>query len=295
MRKSAGVFFTVLLALFLSTAPCFAEGLRLVNNYPEENSRSSPPINLGIKLFFDRDIEKAYREQNKSCFKLLDDQKNPVPLEVLYTDEDPTYILVIAEPANDKDGLGSDREYRFEISPELQASEDFTLGTQEVITFRTRNTSMDMNINMALMGVMFVGMLVFSALSMRKQAKKAAAADDRQKVNPYKVAKETGKSVEEVVAKEEKRKRQNAKRKTQTGAPAAGKGGAEKKAEAEAADEAGEAGRRVKRVKGPRPIAAAGSSYKTGKKAAAEKKARDEAAQRAKAKPKGQGARKKKK
>ncbi|MDR2355178.1 MAG: hypothetical protein LBE16_03175 [Clostridiales Family XIII bacterium] len=293
MRKSVGVFCTVLLALFLSTVPCFAESLRLVENYPAEGSRSSPPINLGIKLFFDRDVSaEAYRDRNKDCFKLLDDTGRSVPLDVLYTESDPTYILVIAKPEDDKNGLGSDREYRFEISPELQAADDSVLETPKVITFRTRNTSMDMNINMVLMGVMFVGMLVFSAISMRKQAKKAAAVTDKQKVNPYKVAKETGKSVEAVVAKEEKRKQQTAKRKARTNPSASDKDKAAKEAENETAG-----GRRVKRVKGPRPIAAAGGRYRTGRKAAAEKRAREEAARRARGttKPKGQGARSKKK
>ncbi|MDR2295990.1 MAG: hypothetical protein LBD95_04250 [Clostridiales Family XIII bacterium] len=290
MRKSIGVFFMVLLpVLLLSTATCFAEGLRLVENYPEEGSRSSPPINLGIKLFFDRDVStEAYRAQNEACFKLLDEEDRSVPLRVLYTDADRNYILVVAEPENEKEGLGSDREYRFEISPELQAADDSTLETQKVITFRTRNTSRDMTVNMVLMGVMVVGMLVFSTLSMRRQARKAAAATaDKQRVNPYKVAKETGKSVTEIVAKEEKRKRQAAKRRAGAGASAADKDADAKDAESAAA--AG--GRRVKHVRAPRPIAAAGSGYKTGRKAAAEKKAREEAAQRAKGttKPKARG------
>ncbi|MDR2770942.1 MAG: hypothetical protein LBB57_02770 [Clostridiales Family XIII bacterium] len=291
MRKSIGVFFAVLLALFLSTAVVFAEELRLVNNYPEEGSRSSPPINLGIKLFFDRDVaSEQYREQNESGFKLLDDEGKSVPLKVLYTAAEPNYILVIAEPEDVKNGLGSDREYRFEISPDLQATDGSMLETQKVITFRTRNTSMDMNINMVLMGLMFVGMLVFSALSMRRQAKKTATADDKQKVNPYKVAKETGKSVAAVVAKEEKRKQRVASRKKTP--PDAGKDGDDPAAESAFVN-----GRRVKRVKGPRPISAAGSSYKTGRKAAAEQKARAEAERRAKGttKPKGQGVRNRKK
>ncbi|MDR2132818.1 MAG: hypothetical protein LBP30_05665, partial [Clostridiales Family XIII bacterium] len=207
---------------------------------------------------------------------------------------DPNYILVIAEPEDEKLGLGSDREYRFEISPELQAADGSMLETQKVITFRTRNTSMDMTVNMVLMGVMFVCMLVFSTLAMRRQMKKSSASDEKQKVNPYKVAKETGKSVTEIVAKEEQKRRRAAK-KIRTGASSADKGGADAEAETEKAPEADE--RRVKRVKAPRPIAAAGSSYKTGRKAAAEKKAREEAARRAKGttRPKARPARSKKK
>jgi hypothetical protein len=293
MRLSVGLFFAVLITLLLATAPAFAADLNLVNNYPEEGSRSSPPINLGIKLFFDKDVSaEEFREQNEACFKLSDEEGKTVPLRVLYTDADPTYILVIAEPEDEKNGLGSDKAYRFEISPELQAADGSALETPKVITFRTRNTAMDMNINMVLMGVMFVGMLVFSTIAMRRQAKKTAAADDKQKLNPYKVAKETGKSVTEVVALEERKKQKAAKKKTQANVPHADGAGA-----ADASENADAGRSRVKRVKGPRPIAAAGSAYRTGRKAAAEKKAREEAERRAKGttRPKGQGGKSKKK
>jgi hypothetical protein len=286
MRKSIGLFFTVLLTLFLSTVPSFAADLTLLSHYPEEGSRSSPPMNLGIKLFFDRDVSaKELRAQNETCFKLSDEEGKSVPLKVLYTDADPTYILVIAEPEDVKNGLGSDKEYRFEISPELQAMDGSLLETPKIITFRTRNTSRDMNINMVLMGVMFAGMLVFSAISMRRQAKKASSAEDKQKVNPYKVAKETGKSVTEIIAQEEKKKQKTEKKRAPTKVSNADSAGTSDKREDATA------GRRVKHVKGPRPIAAAGSSYRTGRKAAAEKKAREAAEQRARGttKPKGQG------
>jgi hypothetical protein len=291
--KKFGMVFTILLTIFLSTAPCFAEGLKLVNNYPEEGSNSSPPTNLGIKLFFDNDVSaRELRDLNKTCFTLWDDEGKSVPLEILYTDTDPNYILAIAEPEDTRDGLGSDREYRFEIAQELQAVDGSTLDAPEFITFRTRNTSRDMNLNMALMGVIVVGMLVFSTVSMRRQLKKNAAAEEKdQKVNPYRVAKETGKSVSEVVAQEEKKKKKDAKK----NASSASKDAAEKPAEESAS--ANEAGRRVKRVKGPRPIAAAGSSYRTGRKAAAEERARKEAARLAKGttKPKNKGTTKSKK
>jgi hypothetical protein len=283
--------FTVLLTLFLATAPCFAEGLKLVNNYPEEGSKASPPTNLGIKLFFDNNVTALeLREQNESCFKLWDDEGKSVPLEILYTETDPNYILAIAEPEDTKQGLGSDREYRFEITQELQALDGSTLDAPEFITFRTRNTDRDMGVNMALMGVMIVGMLAFSTISMRRQLKKNAASEGKeQKVNPYRVAKETGKSVSEVVAQEEKKKKKDAMKNTSS----ASKDAAVKPAEAPAS--AG--GRRVKRVKGPRPIAAAGSSYRTGRKAAAEERARKEAARLAKGttKPKNKSTKGKKK
>jgi hypothetical protein len=287
MRKSGGIVFAVILVFFMSTVTCFADGLNLVNNYPEEGNKASPPANLGIKLFFDNDVAaRELREQNESCFTLLDDEGKTVPLRVLYTDADPKYILVIAEPEDEKVGLGSDREYRFEIAQELQAVDGSTLDAPELITFRTRNTSMDMTINMVLMGVMVAGMLVFSTLSMRRQLKKSTASDEKQKVNPYKVAKETGKNVTDIIAQEEKKKQKNAKKNTPKGAA---------KDDAEAP--AGIDRRRVKHVKEPRPIAAAGSSYRSGRKAAAEKRAREEAERLAKGttRPKNKNVKSKKK
>jgi hypothetical protein len=291
MKRFAGIVVTVLFTLFLSTAPCFAEGLNLISNYPEEGGHSSPPTNLGIKLFFDNNVSaRELREQNKTCFKLLDDEGKSVPLEVLYKDADPNYILVIAEPEDARAGLGSDREYRFEIAQELQALDGSTLDAPEFITFRTRNTAMDTNINMALMGVMVVAMLGFSVISMRRQAKKSAASQEKaQKVNPYKVSKETGKSVTDIVAQEDKKKQKASKKGDSKDNKKTDRSGA---AATSAETRAGGVGNsRVKRVKGPRPIAAAGSSYRTGRKAAAEKKAREEAARMAKGttKPKNRG------
>ncbi|MDR3295752.1 MAG: hypothetical protein LBT26_08010 [Clostridiales Family XIII bacterium] len=270
--KRLGALLCLVLLTLLSPAAVFAAELTLVDNYPKEGSHSSPPQNLGIKLFFDRAIADAaenIREQNENCFTMTDPDGVQVPLQVLYTEKDPQYILVVAEPEDAKIGLGSDTEYTFTISEKLLSSDGTALGAPETITFRTRNTSVDMNVNMVLMGVMFVGMLVFSSMSMRRQAKKASAAESREKMNPYKIAKETGKSVEEIIEREAKRKQKEAKR--QDGAAKAGAkpGAAQEKTAAK--------GRRVKRVKGPRPIAAAGSAYRTGRKAAAERRVREAA------------------
>ncbi|MDR1571535.1 MAG: hypothetical protein LBS32_03320 [Clostridiales Family XIII bacterium] len=282
VKASAIMIFAALLAALLSTGVCLAEdSLKLLSNYPEEGANSSPPFNLGIKLFFDGDVaDESVREANEACFRMVGEDGAEVPLKPLYTEADPTYILVVAEPKDAKEGLGSDKEYRFTISGALQSADGLTLGEDETITFRTRNTSTDMTLSMVMMGIMVAGMLVFTTLSVRRQARKAAENDAKAKVNPYKVAKETGKSVEAIVEKEDRRKQRLAEQKKKQ---ASGKGGAAAEAPAP------EPGPRTKRVKRPRPISAAGSSYVSGRKAAAEKRAREEAARRAKGttKPKG--------
>ena len=108
------------------------------------------------------------------------------------------------------------------------------------------------------------------------EAKKQAEAmrEKESKVNPYKEAKKTGKSVEAIVEQDQKDK-----------AKAAAK--AAKKAAKEAEEEYNfdfddfdfeEEG--VYKVKAPRPIAAGGSTYITGRKAEAEKRAAELAARK---------------
>lgn len=65
-----------------------------------------------------------------------------------------------------------------------------------------------MTVNMVLMGVMMAAVVVLSTRTMKKSkdndGKDSKDKRDEKKVNPYKVAKEKGKSVEEVVAKDQK-------------------------------------------------------------------------------------------
>jgi hypothetical protein len=129
---------------------------------------------------------------------------------------------------------------------------------------------------MLMMFVMMGGMMVMTTKAATTEAKKQAEAmrEKESKVNPYKEAKKTGKSVEAIVEQDQKDK-----------AKAAAK--AAKKAAKEAEEEYNfdfddfdfeEEG--VYKVKAPRPIAAGGSAYITGRKAEAEKRAAELAARK---------------
>ncbi|MDR1136256.1 MAG: hypothetical protein LBL49_08790 [Clostridiales Family XIII bacterium] len=293
MRKFSSIISIVLLTLILSTGVCSAASLNLLRNYPEDGSTSSYPINLGIKLFFDGDISstESLREANQSCFSLTGADGKEVPILVLFPDDNNKYILVVAEPPDKNVGLGSNLEYTLTIGEELEAKNGAVLGEAQTISFTTRDSGADMKINMAMMAVMFVGMIGFSSFTMRRQAKKANETDDKAKVNPYKVAKETGKSVTEIVEKEEKRKKKAASSKP------GGAGGKPVGAASAEKDEDKYADKRVKRVGRPHPISEGGGVYRSGRKAAAEKRAREEAERRAKGttRPKKSTGKKKKK
>jgi hypothetical protein len=254
--------------MLASTCTSFAEGLNLIDNYPKEGSNTSYPVNLGIKLYFDGDVaSRDVRTQNEASFTLTGED-GVVPCKVLFTDTDPNYILVIAEPADATLGLGSNKEYQLQISENLSSADGSTLGEPYVLTFKTRNSAGDQTVSMVLMGVMFVGMLLFTMISARRKLRKDnEKAESQEKVNPYKKAKESGKSVEAIVAEEE-RKRQKAAAKAE-------KERMEPSTEAKLSAKTSKSGRRVKHVKRPHPRSEAGSTYVSGRKAAAEKRAKE--------------------
>lgn len=105
------------------------------------------------------------------------------------------------------------------------------------------------------MAVMMVGMIVFTT----RAAKKATEKEDQdagktKTVNPYKEAKRTGKSVEEIVAKDKQRKAKEAEAYAKKKA---------KEAEIMAAlEEEVEEISSNKRVSAPKPISVTGSDYK---------------------------------
>ena len=97
-------------------------------------------------------------------------------------------------------------------------------------------------------------MIIFSSLSAKRELKKQeeeAKAEDKIKVNPYKVAKETGKSVETIVAKTEKEKE-----KAKAHAEKKNKGKTEANSKVVSSD--ADAAKDTKRVTGPRPISVTG-------------------------------------
>jgi len=109
---------------------------------------------------------------------------------------------------------------------------------------------------------------------MKKQMAKAQEESAKeQKVNPYKVSKETGKSVQEVVEKDLKEKEKKARKENKKQGQETQSAGKTGKPEAEQ--------KKINhyKVSAPKPISLAGSTYKTGRKAEAEKKA--EAAKKA--------------
>ncbi|MHC1723236.1 MAG: Ig-like domain-containing protein [Aminipila sp.] len=266
MKKRIGAIVALtLLMVMMTTTLCFAGTLELEDSYPRNGDKGMQVENSGVKLYFNQNmINKNNEAANLKCVKLTDPKGKKLPIRVLYSPKEKGLVLVLV----DKQTLLSDSTYRLSVSGDIESASGDTLGEDVHIKFNTVDTSASMKANMVMMGLMMVAVIWASSKAAKKKdekEKEEATVDD--KVNPYKVAKETGKSVEAIVAKDQKDKEKHRKK-------------MEKKLAKEAQDEVLDdnvISNDNKRVKGARPISAGGSTYITGRKAAAEEAARRKA------------------
>ncbi|NLY71372.1 MAG: Ig-like domain-containing protein [Clostridiales bacterium] len=258
MKRVGTILSLLIIIVLLGTTFSFASDFTLVSTFPEEGSNKVHPTNVVIKLVFSENItSEEAQEANKDCFLITDSDRNVIDHTPLYNPE--KYPNEVWLRINDT--LVPDMEYKLVISETVRSSEGNTLDESIVLNFSTRDTSSYNSGYMILMILMVVGMIAFSVWEARKKEKKEDITE--KKINPYKEAKRTGKSVEEIVEKIEKEKAKAEKRR-------------EKEMVREEKTEPEREG--VYRVKVRRPIADAGVA--TPKSVIEQKKARQEAERR---------------
>lgn len=276
MKRVAKILSLVTLIVVLSTSLCFAGTLNLTDTYPADESKGAAIENLSIKLYFDTPFtEEKVGTANRNCFALYGPEGEKLPTRVLYPEKEEGVVLVLLDTTvdYDKDGVADymtaqqNSQYKLVVSGDLRDNEGNTLGESKTITFTTINQKLSMAVNMIMMMVMMGGMIVVST----KQAKKQME-EDRQKMredafNPYKEAKRTGKSVQEVIAQHEKEESRKAAK--------------EARKHKDEDDEYEWIDINTYRVARKRPVSEGGSSYITGRKAIAEAKKAEEAAKKA--------------
>lgn len=275
MNRTGRILSLILILIIAASTFAFAAGtpggLKFSENeesYPAEGSKGAAIENFGIKLYFQGTLtQDVLKEKNNDCLKLTDEEGHNLPLLVLYAPKEEGVVMVLFDPEKenlDKDGkrigIKGDTEYTLTISGDFQDNDGNTLGSDKVIKFTTINQSRNNLINMLLMVVMYIGIIAFSMRGAKKKAKEQAA---EAKVNPYKQSKKTGKSVEEIVEKDQLKKQKAAERAARL---------AEEDDDEEEHLEEGHY-----RVHGIRTVASGGSSYITGRKAEAERRAELEA------------------
>ncbi len=268
MKRIVALSIMGIMIVMLMAPMAFADTFKITEISPENGTTGAPVDNFGIKVYFSEDIyTESFTENNKKYCRLIEinEEENEdgeiiekdgksIDVLVVANPKEPNMMMILAEGEGD-DGIQSDTLYRFEIDEGFQSADGSLLAEKEEVVIRVQNTTTTMAISMGMMAVMMVGMIYFTTRSAKKEAEKKGN-EKQVAVNPYKEAKATGKSVEEIVAREAKKKlKQDEKKKRQK---------EENKVEI-ASDNV--------RVSKPRPISAAGAKYvHPVKKKVAEKK-----------------------
>ena len=231
-------------------------GFTIKSSTPEDGAKGVSVENLSVKIYFSKEMlpeSKDVRKANAKEFKLTDKNGDAIPIKVYYSHKEEGLMMIVSDVIDSDVTIAGNTKYKLTIGDGLQSTDGTRLGTKETIEFKTLDQSKSTTVYTIMMVVMIVGMIFFTSRSAKKAAKK-------ETVNPYKEAKRTGKSVEEIVEKDQKKKAKQAEALAKQKA---------KEAELDAEFEAKEAKKAAKRkaastkkVSAPRPISEAGSQYK---------------------------------
>ncbi len=269
MRKLGRILCLATLVVTLTASICFgAESLQIVEAYPEDGQKNTTIENMCVKLWFNHEMgDKESVKANKDCFKLTDNEGKEVPVRVFYHPDDTKQVLVLADTTK-RLNIKDNTEYTLTVSGELSDNDGHVLGEDAKYSFTTLNQKKNTSIYMIMMFAMFGGMFYFTSRQMKKQqeGEQKERLVKEEAFNPYKEAKRTGKSVQEVIAAHEKEQAKKAAKQ----AKKAARQGAEEEVYEEIEDNGNY------RVKGPRPISASGSTFITGRKAEAEARKAEE-------------------
>jgi hypothetical protein len=263
MKKIGAIISLALLLVLFSTSFAFAAPFSVDATSPKDGDTGMAIDNMGVKVEFTQSVyNKDFQADNIKLCKLVDAKGKVVPIRVVFNPKDTHILLILADTANGAVIKGSTK-YTLTISPEFSAADGSLLGKELKVKFETLNPATSMTSSMVMMGIMVVGMVYFTSRTAKKEAEKSKVKKD-EAVNPYKVAKETGKSVQEIVAMEQKKKEKQTHK--------------EAKKQRHVAENKVEIVSNNMRVSKPKPISAGGGKYKTGKAAIAAKKAAAEKA-----------------
>ena len=215
-RVSLIAILTSIMIMLMSAFTFAADGdLKLVTSYPQDGQKNTSIENLGVKLTFNNPINsKAAQKADADKFKILDEDGKEVPIQVLFSNKNDGLVLVVAD--TDKGFTAANNaEYVLHIDGDLVDNDGNTLGKDQTISFKTYNQRVNNIVNMAMMFVMFGGIMV---ISMRQNNQKKEDEADKKKeenkeaFNPYREAKRTGKTVEEVMEEQAKKEEKEAKK-----------------------------------------------------------------------------------
>ena len=204
MKRKSLIAVLAAIMVMMCSSVCFAGDLHIVSSYPQDGQKNTSIENLGVKVVFNTKInDKALQAQNDKAIKLVDEEGKTVPTEILYSNKAGQMILVVADTNNSDYKVLNNSEYTLTIGSTFQSNDGDSLGKDEVITFKTYNQKLNNFVNMGMMAVMFGGLFLVSARAQNKRDEEKAEEQPEEIFNPYKEAKRTGKTVDQVKAEHE--------------------------------------------------------------------------------------------
>lgn len=206
MKRLGAVLSLTMIVIMLACPFAYAAGLTVTHITPTDGETGKQPLSMAVKVRFSENMtSKEAQKANEKYFKITDPEGKEQKYVTAYDAEKyPNEIWLILQ--ND---LVSDTEYKITIDKGLASSNGDLLGTDFTSTFKTRNVQTDNNISMGMTVAMVVIMVFASsaaAKKMKKQQEVEAIVEKEEALNPYKIAKEKGISVEAAAAYIEKEK-----------------------------------------------------------------------------------------
>lgn len=239
--------------------------LEITNTTPKDGDTGMAIENMGVKVFFSEPVfDKDNAPANIGKCRMTDQDGKKVPTQVVFSEDDPDVMLVLADPNNANTNIKGKTEYTLTIEEGFVAASGNELPKTVTVSFTTLNPRNSMIISMGMMVAMIGGMIFFTMRDTKKKAEEAKNVKKKtgyEAVNPYKEAKRTGKSVEEIVAEEKKKKEKFEAKEAKEAAKKAKQEAEEDDDDDEEAPDNGNL-----RVARPRPISEAGSTYKAPNK-----------------------------
>lgn len=202
MKRRFTVLFLIL-AMVLCAATA-AYGLDLEMIAPKDGAKNCQPANMAIKFRFDEEMYGAADiDKNAVHFKVTDPEGVVQPFKMVYSEKYPNQLWLILN-----DTLQADTEYTVSVSAGISALSGAKTTDAKTFTFKTRDTHRDSIISTVLMLVMMAMMGVMSVLAARKKndEDKVMTVAQAEKLNPYKIAKQKGWSIEQANSYVEKEK-----------------------------------------------------------------------------------------
>ena len=215
MKKISLIAILTSIMIMTASAFCFADGgFDLVSSYPEDGQTNTSMENLGVKLQFSGAMDSGEATAaNADKFAIYDEDGKTIPIQVLFSNKEDGLVLVLAD--TDQGFVAKNNsEYKLVISGDLVDNEGNTLGADKTVAFKTYNQRINNMVNMGMMFVMFGGIMVLSLRQNNEKKEEEPKEEPKEQAfNPYKEAKRTGKSIEEVKAEQAKKEAKEAKKK----------------------------------------------------------------------------------